>query len=155
MQLRRISSLLTVFYKFILPGWFGLGLLNTIMWGGHYFTPDPDFPVVYVYAIVIFFIGFSLLIGWNLNWVAIDDANQRLYVSNYRREIAVPFFEIDKVTQFYLSDPARITIHLKHESEFGKKIVFLATYRFGGILAGTHPMVAELRNRPATAELSR
>ena len=49
------------------------------------------------------------------------------------------------MNEFILSDPTRITIGLREPSEFGQKIVFLGTYRFGGWLAGSHPIVKELR----------
>lgn len=93
----------------------------------------------------IFFLVFTLWLAWGLKWVAIDAPNDQLYVSNYRKEIAIPFSEIADVTEFILSDPRRITVRLRNETGFGKKIVFLGTYRFGGWLAGSHPIVKELR----------
>ncbi len=97
------------------------------------------------YLIPVFFLIFTTWLGWGLKWVAIDDANKRLYVSNYRKEISIPFSEIAHVSEFILSDPRRITIKLHHPTEFGQKIVFLSTYRFGGWLAGPHPIVKELQ----------
>ena len=57
----------------------------------------------------------------------------------------MPFCEIASVSGFIFSDPARITIRQHNPTEFGQKIVFLGTYRFGGWLAGSHPIVEELR----------
>jgi hypothetical protein len=131
----------------MLPLLFAIGCLNMlILWG----TPVPDNngsfpPVWFFYVMPIGFLLFSLWLAWGLKWVAIDAPNKRLYVSNYRKEIAIPFSEIVDVTEFILSDPRRITIHLRTETEFGKKIVFLGTYRFGGWLAGSHPIVKELK----------
>ncbi|MEP6788942.1 MAG: hypothetical protein ABJB40_10960 [Acidobacteriota bacterium] len=147
MPLRRISSILTVFYKFILPAIFAIGIVNVwIIWGARSLHPKEDIPVWFFYVIPFFLLVTSILSAWRLKWVAIDAANLRLYVSNYRKEIAIPFSEIANVTEFRFSDPRRITIHLPNETEFGKKIVFIGTYRFLGIWAGPHPIVDELQN---------
>jgi len=144
MPLRRISSLLTFPYKFVLPAFFVVGFLNMLIWGKWYPGDQPGFPPMAVYLISL---PFLLLILWNYcpaKRVFLDQQNQRLYVSNYRKEIAIPFSEIASVNEFILSDPTRITIGLREPSEFGQKIVFLGTYRFGGWLAGSHPIVKEL-----------
>lgn len=146
MPLRRISSLLTFPHKFLLPALFAVGFLDVLIWGARPNITHPDFaPLVVGYLMPILFEVISVWHGWRLKRVLIDQANQRLYVSNYRREISIPFSEIANVTEFFFSDPKRITIHLHNESEFGKKIVFLATYRFGGWLSGRHPIVNELQ----------
>ena len=142
--LRRISSMLTALYKFVLPVLFVAGFFNVVIWR----ISNPVFFVgLPLAAFLIPLVSLSFIL-WNYGpakKVLIDETNKRLYVSNYRKEIAIPFSEIASVSEFMLSDPTRVTIRLHSPSEFGQKIVFLATYRFGGWLAGSHPIVAELR----------
>lgn len=76
-----------------------------------------------------------------LKKVSIDDHN--LYVSNYRTEITIPITEITDVREFLFSEPRRVTIHLRNPTEFGSKIIFLATYRAFAFLS-PHPIVDEL-----------
>ena len=144
MQLRRISSMLTAPYKFGFPALFIVGFFNMLIWR----ISTPGYFAGFPLAAYLIPFAFLLLTLWNYGpakRVLIDEANKRLYVLNYRKEIAIPFSEIASVSEFIFSDPTRITIRLRSPSEFGQKIVFLATYRFGGWLAGSHPIVKELR----------
>jgi hypothetical protein len=145
MRLRRISSLLTFPSKFLFPAFFFLGFLDALLEGTQFFFPDPSTPPVLVYLAIIFFELLSIWHSWSLKKVSIDETNRRLYVSNYRKEIAIPFSGIAEVKESIWTDPRRITIKLRNPTEFGGKVVFLATYRFGGIFAGSHPIVDELR----------
>ncbi len=79
--------------------------------------------------------------SWDLKKVSVDDRN--FYVSNYRTEITIPISEIAHVGEFLFSEPRRVTIKLHHATEFGDKIVFLATYRAFAFLS-PHPVVDEL-----------
>lgn len=146
MPLRRISSRWTAFYKFVFPVLFAIGCVNVFFligppWAIRGLNSAQDW---FVYVIPFLFVGFTVWLGWGLRRVTIGAPNRQLYVSNYRKEISIPFSEIANVTEFRFSDPRRITIHLHNETEFGKKIVFLGTYRLGGWLAGPHPIVDEL-----------
>ena len=145
MPLRRISSLLTFPHKFGFPALFAVGFFNMLIWRGWAPSSLEDFPAIAVYVMPIAFLAVTLWMFGPVKKVLLDEKNQRLYVSNYRKEISIPFSEIASVSEFIFSDPARITIRLRSPSEFGQKIVFLATYRFGGWLAGSHPIVEELR----------
>ncbi len=145
MPLRRISSLLTFSSKFVLPTLFVIGSLNVMILGPSSRSVNDETPIGLFYLISIVFGALAVWNGWRLKWVAIDEKNQRLYVSNYRKEVMIPFSEIEDAAEFFFSDPRRITIRLRNPTEFGQKIVFLATYRFGGWLSGPHPIVNELR----------
>lgn len=139
---RQISSSLTLFHKVILPILFALGIVNIGVLGlrGWYATPE-EMPWQIVLMIVAF-LFLSLWLFWPLKKIAIDDNN--LYVSDFHTEITIPISEIEKVSEFILSKPRRVTIHLKNPTQFGRKIVFLAMYRPFGFLS-SHPIVAELR----------
>ena len=90
----------------------------------------------------IAFLFYTLLLFWPLKKVVIDDNN--LYVSDFHTEITIPFSEIERVSEFVLSEPRRVTIRLKNPTRFGRKIVFLATYRAFAFFS-SHPIVSELR----------
>jgi len=153
MKLRRISSLLTVFYKFGLPAIFAFGMVNVLIWG----VPGVDFgrnELTFIYVSPFLFGAWSLWQSWGTKWVAIDETNRRLYVSNYRREISIPLSHIVNVTESIWSDPRRIKIYLSEPSEFGDKIVFFATYRYGGLFAAPHPILDELTDLAVKATMA-
>ena len=77
-----------------------------------------------------------------LKEVSVDD--DFLYVSNYRKEIAIPLSEIYDVTENVWVNIHPVTIHLRSPSEFGDKIVFMPTTRFFAFFS-PHPVVNELK----------
>lgn len=89
---------------------------------------------------------------WPLKQVSIY--GDKLYVSNFRREIAVPISEIVDVRGNILArEPQRVTIYLRNPTEFGSKIIFIAQHRwFGGW--STHPIVDELLSLASTQDTS-
>ena len=138
--MQQISSRLTIFHKFILPAWFGIGLIQMVLWE----NPrrfDPNMPPYFTLIIVVAFLAWSLWLGSPLKKLSIF--GDKLYVSNYRREIAIPISEIINVRGNILTDPQRITIYLRNPTEFGSKIIFVAKYRWFGRWS-THPIVEEL-----------
>jgi ABC-type phosphate/phosphonate transport system permease subunit len=134
----RLSSLQTFFCKFIFPpiliGGFGLAVTKTRN------TADPKSWL----AILMIWIVCSAFLYWScvrLKKVSIDD--QFLYVSNYLKEIAIPFSLIGDVTEnTWLNTP--VTIHFKLPTEFGDEIVFMPKFRWVPSLS-SHPVVAMLR----------
>ena len=155
MPLRRISSLLTFPYKFGFPALFGVVILNMLIWQKWTLSSSDGFILIVAFLMPIAFLSVTFWMFGPVKKVLLDEKNQRLYVSNFRKEISIPFSEIASVSEFIFSDPARITIRLRSPSEFGQKIVFLGTYRFGGWLAGSHPIVEELPALAAEAAKAR
>jgi hypothetical protein len=162
MGVRRISSLMTFYFKFLLLPLYLLGIINFLFVFG---PSDPLFDTRNIIFIVLYsaaFLGFYAWLGWPLKRVLLDDINKCLYISNYRKEITIPLSQIADVKDFVFSDPRRVTIYLRkpeirtqmtsplHAGEFGNKIVFLVTYRFFGGWS-THPIVDELRQLSLTA----
>lgn len=134
---RRISSSLTFFYKFASFPLVAVWLIFFALFGA---IDDPGGAIPFaVFGLMI--AGFWIWMSWKLKKVSIDDRN--LYVSNYRTEVTVPITDIEDVREFLLSEPRRVTIYLKQPTEFGSKIVFLATYRAFAFLS-PHPIVDEL-----------
>ena len=74
--------------------------------------------------------------------VSVDD--EFLYVSNYRKEIKIPVSNIENVTEIKWIRTRPITIHLKNDSEFGRKIVFMPKFN-GFRIVADNPMIAELK----------
>ena len=79
--------------------------------------------------------------------VSVDD--QVLYVSNYRKEIKIPVSDIADVTEIKWIRTRPVTIHLKTDSEFGRKIVFTPKFNRFRIVAD-NPMIAELKELAKT-----
>jgi hypothetical protein len=144
---RQISSRLTILYKFILPGLFALSIVNSgILFAvGWWSTSMPAITLVAVFLVAV-----SILFQLPLKKIYIDDRN--LYVSDYRVEETIPLTNVTRVTEFYFSEPRRVTIHFKEPTIFGRKIVFMATYRFSPFAGFTsHPIVSELRRMVSSA----
>ena len=136
-MLRRISSLSTVYTKIVSP-------LLFPVWMVLFFYLLPVGGVAETAVMGVFFAAIAGAFFWlhfPLKRVQVDDNN--LYISNYLKEITVPLGEIENVTDFILSEPRRVTIHFRNETEFGRKIVFLAKYRAFAFMDG-HPIVDEL-----------
>jgi hypothetical protein len=139
---RQISSRLSFFYKFIFPGIFVLGMINTwIMLLTGQWAPSERLSGGTMSLINLAFLAYSLLLFWPIRKIAIDDNN--LYVSDWRTDITIPISEIERVSEFFLSRPRRVTIHLKNSSQYGRKIIFLAPYE-PFLFFRSHPIVAEL-----------
>jgi hypothetical protein len=149
-MVRQISSRLTFFYKFILPGVFVIAIIGI---GSEYFTrwessgrSETIWMTIWPVGLMIVSIVFLL----RINKVYVDEKN--LYVSDYRIDATIPVSNIARVSEFFFSEPRRITIHFKQPTAFGRKVVFLAPYRFGPLTGLTsHPLVAELRELIASS----
>lgn len=139
--MKQISSRLTFFHKFILPLWFILGVTDILYWSGNTRKIGPDTEPYFLPLMLIGFCIWTLWLGWPLKKVSIF--GDKLYVSNFRKEIAVPISEIVNVRGNILTDPQRVTIYLRNETEFGSKIRFIAKYRWFACWT-KHPIVNEL-----------
>ncbi|MGB9178761.1 MAG: hypothetical protein WCB68_05880 [Pyrinomonadaceae bacterium] len=128
---RKISSKLTLFNKV-----FGLPYILfclTFCWHEGGFNP---FCLIFVpIAIELFWASFRL------RRVSID--NEYLYVTNFLKGIFIPLSEIEAVTGGKWYQSPFLTIHLRHPTEFGKKIVFMPGR--GKPLFARHPIADELR----------
>ena len=64
------------------------------------------------------------------------------FVSNFRREIEVPFADVARISGSLFLNPAVVRLHLRHPGPFGDRIVFAPPAE---LHLGEHPMVRELR----------
>lgn len=140
---RRLSSKQTFFLKIILPIFFVV--ISTTGFLVSVFGPRQSELLVLkiiIPTIIIFGIYSMYMTVMRYKKVLIDE--HFLYVSNYRKEIKIPFSEIADVTEIKWHRTRPITIHLKTSSEFGRKIVF--TPKFNGFrVFAENPIVAELK----------
>lgn len=145
-----ISSRLTFVLKFILlPLWItGFGVAALGLWldlwqvNGHLPTPKEKAEIL---AAWIFIATFGL---WNLaglKKVRVDTTN--LYISNFRKEIAIPVDDIVDITDHrWLNLPT--TIRFRAPTVFGQSIRFLPPDRFIPFYwGGENPVVEDLKER--------
>jgi hypothetical protein len=141
---RIISSRQTPFAKFAWMLWtagFGGGTLG--LWIGSVGANPPPAPMKWIF-LAMWVLGTALFL-WllaPLKKVRIDGTS--LYVSNYRREITVPLSEIESVSENWWMNHHPVTIHLRHETPFGRRITFIPQFRLQ-LFWRSHPIVAELR----------
>jgi hypothetical protein len=126
--------------KFIVPGlWiplFGVGSIGSFSSGDIGTRPPWIFFLVWIGGSALLLFG-----AVRLKYVSVDD--DFLYVSNYFREIVIPLWDIYDVTENVWLKTHPVTVHLKHASEFGNKIVFMPKIQFWGF--ASHPVVKELK----------
>ena len=135
----RLSSLQTFFCKFIFP----LIWIGSTVFGMMKPTKVAD-PASWLAGFLVWLAigGFIYWTCVRLKKVSIDE--QYLYVSNYLREIAIPFSDIGEVTENRWLNSHPVTIHFKVPTEFGDNIVFMPTFRFLPLLS-PHPAVEQLK----------
>jgi hypothetical protein len=147
MPRRRVSSSLTGFYKFILPaiwafagGGTAVALLQEVISGSGLPKGSDSFLVLFfgfwLIGLMILYFGCA-----HLKQVSIGDGV--LYISNFVKEIRVPFVAIQEVTESRLDNMHPVTIRFRVATPFGRKVVFIPHLRL--LLWGKYPVVAELR----------
>jgi len=146
---RRISSGSTFIQKFIVPP-----LVVFVFAGGFrniYLAQQTD-PARVGFSpneLVSFFAVAFVIFGaryWrsHLPLKAVEMDNEALYISNFLREIRVPFRDIEDVRQGFWMTRQRVRIRLRTRTEFGQRILFMPRLRWFA-LWDRHPIVGELR----------
>lgn len=146
--MKTISSAQTFLMKIIFPVvWitgFGAGTLSLWLGSmhGRYGAPPPP---EMKWQFLASWVAGSAFILWGcagLKKVRVDATH--LYVSNFRKEIAVPFSNLVNVTENRWINIRPVTIYFRVPTEFGQKITFMPTTRIFGFWS-SHPVVAELK----------
>ena len=70
--------------------------------------------------------------------------DEGLVVSNYFREVRIPRRKISGVSENRLLNHHPVTITLREDLGFGRRITFMPTARFFALWS-SHPVVSELR----------
>ena len=135
---RQLSSKQTFLLKIILPIFLSTTLIGVSLTLFFNFPASEFFPVMILFpAIALVGIISMYLTVMRYKKVSVD--HEFLYVSNYLKEITIPFLNISAVTEIKWVRTRPITIHLKTDSEFGQKIVFMPR------IFEANPIVAELK----------
>ena len=140
---RQISSKTTILLKIILPIIFTFQLTAMLFLMFFSFGRNEYLALKFFFPVMIV-VGLFALFRTTMKYkkVALDD--EFLYVSNYLKEIKIPLSHVGDVTEFKWIRNRPITIHLRTESEFGRKITFTPKSNGFRIFAD-NPMIAELK----------
>jgi hypothetical protein len=157
MQETTLSSAWTFWAKFVFPVvMLGFGLGTTIIiWSNDLIDRNGAIPPPQVkFGFLSFLIAAMTLILWTsagLKRVHMDE--RQLYVSNYVREIAVPFSAITDVRQNRWLNSRPVTIYFREATEFGDKATFMPKQRIQfWQFWRVDPVVNELRQLAALTE---
>lgn len=149
MHERNLSSAWTFWTKFILPVvWIsGFGTGTILLWLGRFHDrnnamPPPQEKFVFL-AVWILGSTFILWASAGLKRVRMDE--RQLYVSNYVKEIHIPFSAITDVKQNRWLNSRPITIYFRDATEFGDKARFMPKRRIRIQFWRIDPVVNELR----------
>lgn len=144
-----LSSAWTFPTKFVLPVvWIsGFGVGTVSLWLDAFHGKGNELPPS---AMKFVFLGVlitgSALILWicaGLKRVRADE--RQLYVSNYLREICIPFSGVRDVSQNRWLNIRPITIYFRDVTEFGDRVMFMPKQRFGILFWRADPEVDELK----------
>ncbi|MGY3265537.1 hypothetical protein [Lysobacter sp. HA35] len=135
--MRPLSSSQTVAHKFVFPAlWiviFGSGTLTLLV------KRSPEAPIF----LSLFTIGSAVIYTLAIGLKRVSLRGDSLVISNFRREIIVPISDLERVSGSVFINPELVWLHFKHDTGFGKKIIFAPRHRwFRGF--SRHPVVEEL-----------
>jgi hypothetical protein len=137
--------------KFVFPTlWIsGFGLGTALLWFDAFQGGTPDPPQLKYEFLAAWLAGTAFLLWLCIPLKRVSADTSAIHVSNYRREIVIPFELIERVTSMPWISPPTITVHLRAESEFGRRIKFIPKLDLR--IWRAHPAVVELRELAATA----
>jgi hypothetical protein len=149
MNTRNLSSAWTFFTKFVLPviwiaafGSAALSLWLGILSGRNSNPPPAELRFVFL-GMWIVGSGLILWMSAGLKRVRVDERG--LLVSNYLREISIPFSAILDVRQNRWVNSRPVTIYLREATEFGDRITFMPKRRISFEFWRVDPVVDELK----------
>ncbi len=149
MHERNLSSAWTFVAKFVLPViWISaIGLGTILLWTGGLHDsrkamPPPHLKFIFLAAWVLGS-AFILWVNAGLKRVRVDE--HQLYVSNYAREIRIPFTEIIDVKQNRWLNSRPVTIYFRHTTDLGDKATFIPKMNIRIQFWRIDPVVVELK----------
>lgn len=144
--MRRLSSHVTWFYKFIFPtvwiGGFGAGTIASFLAPVSANMDKGNPALVFLFLLVLGSLFIYVLLI-RLKSVSLDGEN--LVISNYKRTIRVPLRNIENVTGSLFMSPELVWVNFRMSTDFGRKIQFMAPLRFFMGLSRP-PFAGELMN---------
>ncbi|MBK9309046.1 MAG: hypothetical protein IPM58_18575 [Nitrospira sp.] len=150
--MKMVSSRLTLLMKFVFPFVFifGFGAGTLSIWLDQTHDENGDIlPLEEKWKFLagwIFGTTYLLWSGVGLKKVRMDSTH--LYVSNFRKEIALPFKDVVDITEHHWLNWSS-TIHFRAPTEFGQSIKFLHPDSFIPFYYfwGSHSAVEDLKER--------
>jgi hypothetical protein len=151
MARRELSSLTTPLVKFIIPGVWIMGFGFAFFDYARDATHSIEMKWVWL---LVWLLGSGLVIRVGAGMLRVHLERDTIHVSNYFREIVIPFAEIGEVTGNRWTDSHLVTIHLLHSTEFGDAVTFIPRLAF--LAPGTpHPIAQELQAEIRRARMHR
>ncbi len=143
--MRRISSRMTFFYKWIFPViWFGFLILVV---GIGVFGSQRSAPLPFL-IVPLAMMGFGYFLMKRLIFDLVDevwDDGQTLIVKNGDQTERVALADIKNVNYSPFLNPPRVTLSLRGQTTFGDQITFCAPVRL--IPLTTSPVISDLIDR--------
>lgn len=142
-----LSSAWTFSAKFVFPVlWIsGFGLLTISVWSDA-FGRSNELPISLKFVFLGVWITGSAFILWacaGLKRVRVDE--RQLFVSNYLREICIPFSAVRDVGQNRWLNIRPVTIYFRDATEFGDRATFMPKQRITLRFWRVDPVVDELK----------
>jgi hypothetical protein len=143
---KSISSMATIFYKFVVPGFIAFQYLQPIK------IPEASAAksslasnlAFTASAFVIFAIVYFLVM--RLKKVEVDE--EYIYVSNYFRNEKISIGQIAKIREWNnVINLREVTVFFKTRTGFGDRIIFVPRGTIFGVLSPPSPFVKELRSK--------
>jgi hypothetical protein len=141
-----LSSSVTFIYKFVFPAiWVVIaGFLAVVTVEGIRRTSPPD-TLTSLLIVVPWLLAGIFLLRLAAPILRVELREGRLYASNYRREIEIQRTDIVRVTQNVWVNVRPITLHLRGDTPFGKRIRFIPPGRVIFAFWKEDPLVEKLR----------
>jgi len=148
MSSQQLSSQWTYFYKILFArAWIGVFSIGTVFLFFAAITGDTSAQNVLPMFLFGLIVGASF-IYWalvRLKKVTLDD--DILLISDFKKEIAIPLRNVERVTGSILISPELVWLHLRLPTEFGNTVIFMPPMRWFPF--SKHPIVRQLQRRIA------
>ncbi len=146
-KMRRISSRMTFVNKRLFPlVWFGF-LAFFVVISIYSMIKKGVFQIVFFITPIVMTV-FGYLIMKKLVFDLVDEAwdvGDALIVKNKNEEVRIPLSDIMNISYSYVTNPARVTLVLRHPSRIGPEVTFMPPTSL--IPFKKNPIVAELIER--------
>jgi hypothetical protein len=147
--MQTISSAWTFSAKFIFPVvWISVfGLATILPWLGGFHDrtnvlPPPQLKFVFL---VVWILGSTFILWANAGLKRVRIAERHLQVSNYVREICIPFTAIIDVKQNRWINSRPAAIYFRDATEFGDRVTFMPKQRFRIMFWRNDAVIDELK----------
>lgn len=128
--MQRVSTNLTLFYKFFMPVFwivfFGSMTVAAFIYDNAYYGEIPGGP--FRIGLVIFFLSGVVMFMFTLMRLKrVEMGAEGMYVTNYFKHLRYPYEDIEKIAESEFLIFKVVTIHLRAKGTFGKKFTFIAS----------------------------